>query len=97
LTVSVTGSGSITSTPAGINCPNECTQAYNQGVGVSLTATPENGWEFSEWVGACDGAGSCTVVMSDDASVSAIFTKVRPNSPGNGVPLTGILPLLLDD
>ena len=35
-----TGSGSVTSAPAGISCPSVCSANYNSGTPVSLTATP---------------------------------------------------------
>ena len=41
LTVKVEGSGSVTSSPAGINCGSDCTETYDPGTGVTLTATPQ--------------------------------------------------------
>ena len=59
LTVSVTGSGTVTSNPAGIDCPSTCSQTFAGGPQVTLTATPAGGsnWVFSGWSGACSGAG----------------------------------------
>jgi hypothetical protein len=87
LTVSVagTGSGSVTSSPAGINCPGDCSEAYTTGAVVNLTATPGGGSTFSGWSGACSGNGACQVTMNAAASVTATFagggaTDVFPSS-----------------
>jgi uncharacterized repeat protein (TIGR02543 family) len=76
LTVSTagSGSGSVTSTPAGISCPGSCSHAFAAGTSVSLTATPAAGSTFTGWSGACSGTGSCSVTMSADQSVTAMFT-----------------------
>jgi hypothetical protein len=77
LTVSVTGSGTVTSNPAGLNCPSTCSQTFSGGPQVTLTATPSGGsnWVFSGWSGACSGAGPCTVTMAAAQSVTAIFVQ----------------------
>ena len=76
LTVSKTGGGSISSSPAGISCGNDCSEVYNYGIRVTLTATPDSGYGFSSWGGRCLGesANVCTVVMDDNKSASANFT-----------------------
>lgn len=43
LTVNKTGNGTVTSTPAGINCGTDCTQTYLCGTTVQLTATAAAG------------------------------------------------------
>jgi hypothetical protein len=69
-----TGSGTVTSTPPGISCGSDCTEAYNAGASVTLTAAPDAASVFAGWSGACGGTGSCTVVMDAAKSVSATFT-----------------------
>ena len=44
LTVDKIGSGTITSNPAGINCGTDCSELYEEGTWVDLTATADNGW-----------------------------------------------------
>ena len=44
LTVDVTGSGTVTSDPPGIDCRTDCSALYEEGTWVSLTATADNGW-----------------------------------------------------
>jgi hypothetical protein len=76
LSVSVTGSGTVTSNPAGINCPSTCSAGFSNGTNVTLTATATSGWFFSGWSGACSGTGGCTVTMSTAQSVTATFTQL---------------------
>jgi Divergent InlB B-repeat domain len=80
LTVSVTGSGTVTSSPSGINCPSTCSAGFAAGTPVTLTATPASGWVFSSWGGACSGNGGCTVTMNSPQSVSATFVQAVPLS-----------------
>jgi hypothetical protein len=77
LSVSVTGSGSVTSSPPGINCPSTCSESVAPGTQVTLTATPVNGWGFSGWGGACSGVGNCVVTMSTAQSVTATFAQTQ--------------------
>ena len=75
LTVSTsgTGSGTITSTPAGIACPGTCSASFASGTAVTLTATPTSGSAFTGWSGACSGTGACSVTMNSNQSVTATF------------------------
>jgi Divergent InlB B-repeat domain len=81
-----TGSGTVTSSPAGINCGIDCSDAYAAGIEVTLTATPATGSTFSGWSGACAGTGACKVTMSATRSVTATFAKEStPPGPGTAV------------
>ncbi|HBI16279.1 MAG TPA: hypothetical protein DDY20_12360 [Desulfobulbaceae bacterium] len=77
LTVSLPGNGlgSVASSPAGINCGSDCSETYNYGTPVTLTATASPDSIFSGWSGACSGSGSCTIQMDRHQSVSAYFAK----------------------
>jgi len=77
LSVSKTGSGKITSSPAGINCGSDCTEVFNYGTRVTVTATADNGAAFTSWGGRCLGVTTnvCTVVMDDNKSISASFSS----------------------
>jgi Tol biopolymer transport system component len=68
-----TGSGTVTSTPTGINCGTDCTEPYASGTSVTLTAAPAAGSTFTGWSGACTGTGSCVVSMTQARSVTATF------------------------
>ncbi len=39
----------MTSSPAGINCGNDCIEPYNEGTSVTLTANPAAGSTFAGW------------------------------------------------
>jgi uncharacterized repeat protein (TIGR02543 family) len=73
LDVSVTGSGTVTSVPAGIACPGDCSEDYLSGASVALTAAPAPGWRLISWSGDCTGNGACNVTMTQARSVAADF------------------------
>jgi hypothetical protein len=91
LTTSKSGTGTITSNPAGINCGSTCTYSYTSGEYVTLTATPGTGYTFSNWSGACSGTGTCSVTMSQARSVTATFAVIpqQPSSYSLTVSKTG--------
>ena len=76
LTVSKTdlGGGTVTSSPAGINCGGTCSASYVSGTTVTLTATPDLLSGFGGWSG-CDSVSgnTCTVEMTSARSVTADF------------------------
>jgi uncharacterized delta-60 repeat protein len=67
------GTGTVTSNPAGISCGSACAHAFTYGASVTLTAVASAGSQFAGWTGDCSGTGSCTVTMSAARSVSATF------------------------
>jgi hypothetical protein len=73
-----TGSGTVTSSPTGINCGADCSQAYTDGTSVSLSAVPATGSSFDSWSGACTGTGTCNLSMTANRSVTATFTADTP-------------------
>jgi len=75
LTVVNTGSGTVTSSPKGINCRNDCSNTYNAGTTVTLTAKPAKKHVFLGWSGGvCSGtATTCSVRMNSDLIVTATF------------------------
>lgn len=70
------GSGSVRSNPAGIDCAtSSCSALFAAGTQVTLAAQPAAGSSFSGWGGACSGAASsCTVNMGGARSVTANFS-----------------------
>jgi hypothetical protein len=77
LTVSLagSGSGSVSSTPSGIECGTDCLEIYADGTVVTLTATADLGSTFTGWTGACTNTtGDCVVTMSATHLVTATFT-----------------------
>jgi len=77
LSVSKVGLGSVTSAPVGINCGGDCSELYNQGTTVTLTALPSTGYTFIGWSvlggGSCSGTGDCVVTMNSAKDVNANF------------------------
>jgi len=76
VTLGGTGSGKVTSSPAGISCPGTCSTNFNNGTVVTLTATASSGSTFVGWSGACIGTGTCSVTMSAAQAVNATFNTV---------------------
>ena len=77
LSVSVTGGGTVTSSPAGINCPSTCSTSFAGGTQVTLTATSADGSGFGGWGGACSGFDNCVVTMSAAQIVTATFALTQ--------------------
>jgi hypothetical protein len=90
LTINKTGSGTVTSNPAGINCGATCNYAFNGGQSVALTPTPANGYYFSSWSGACSGSEVCTVTMDAAKTVGANFTAIAAGYSVLSVTKTGL-------
>ena len=74
LTVSKSGSGTVSSSPSGINCGSDCNQSYNYNTTVTLTANPQSPSTFGSWSGCNSTSGTrCTVSMTSAKNVTAIF------------------------
>ena len=68
------GTGSVVSSPAGIDCGADCSQVYAAGALVTLTATAGAESEFVGWSGGgCHGTGVCSVRVHSVALVEAQF------------------------
>lgn len=67
-----TGSGTVTSSPAGINCGVFCSGKFSVGSVVTLTAKANEGSKFTGWSGGftawpesgCSGTGICTIPLA---------------------------------
>jgi hypothetical protein len=73
------GNGTVTA--SGINCGNDCSETYEEGTSVTLTAKPSPGSIFAGWDGACsahDTNPSCNLTMNATQTVKATFENKRP-------------------
>ncbi|MHB8879453.1 MAG: InlB B-repeat-containing protein, partial [Myxococcaceae bacterium] len=73
VTLTGPGSGVVTSSPAGIDCGADCSEAFAGGTVVTLAATPDTGSTFTGWSGGCTGNGSCSVTLEAAMMVTATF------------------------
>jgi probable HAF family extracellular repeat protein len=88
VTRSGTGTGSVTSSPAGIACGDTCSYTFPEGTVVTLTATADSGSTFQSWTGCATTSGAtCTVTLTASATVSAVFghnATLAVATTGNG-------------
>jgi hypothetical protein len=71
------GSGTVSSSPAGIACGATCSDTYLNGTIITMTAAPAAGSALAGWSGGgCSGTGACLVTMNSDTSVTATFSLV---------------------
>jgi len=82
LTVDISGTGSVKSSPAGLSCDNTgapCSGSFQYGKKVTLNAKAGTGWVFGKWVNvsgtSCGTKTSCQVVVNDALEVQANFIK----------------------
>ena len=68
-----TGSGTVTSSPAGINCPTTCSASFPQNSQITLTETPGANNTFAGWSGACTGTAACSLTVTSGTNVTATF------------------------
>jgi uncharacterized repeat protein (TIGR02543 family) len=97
LTIKLSGSGATTPTP-GIH-------DYGEGTAVSITATPDDGWQFDGWTGdVADPASAATIVTLDsDKIVTANFSEITTTQVSwplvggvaGGLVLVGLLGVIL--
>ncbi len=75
------GRGRVTSQPPGIDCGDDCSEIYNLGTTVTLTAEALPGSEFLMWQFAnhsttgCATSDPCTFTMDGPKEVTAKFVK----------------------
>ena len=74
-----TGTGTVTSAPAGINCGATCAAPFASGTQVTLTAAPTTGSTFTGWGAPCSGTGTCVVTLTAATTVTATFTLSTTN------------------
>jgi uncharacterized repeat protein (TIGR03803 family) len=69
------GTGSVTSSPTGIDCGATCSASFDYDTPVTLSAAADADSTFAGWSGeGCSGTGNCQVTMTQARSVTATFT-----------------------
>jgi hypothetical protein len=90
-----TGTGTVTSLPAGISCGSTCTALYNPGTVLTLTAAASPGSSFAGWSGGgCSGTGiTCTITLNMDTTVQATFNMIPPTASFTASATSGTVPM----
>jgi len=83
LTISTgTGTGTVSSSPAGISCGTACSHTYLPGTPITLTAAPAAGSVLAGWSGclAVDNT-TCTTTIDADTTITATFDLAPKPKP----------------
>jgi hypothetical protein len=95
LTVSKAGPGDgiVSSTSGAVNCGGTCSGTVLNGETMILTTAPDSCSTFTGWTGSgCNGTGSCTVLLNNDAAVTASFGRIPPTVSFTSKPAPEIAP-----
>ena len=91
LTVNVAGPGTVAESP--LSCTeaeSPCSWFYAELDSAHPVPTPDSGYSFTGWSGACSGTGSCSITMNANKSVTASFADTTaPPSPTISSPTAG--------
>ena len=92
-----TGSGTVTSSPEGIDCGSDCSGDYAPGTQVTLTATPDLDSIFLGWSGDCSGVDpQALITMNSNKAFTAAFEPPPPIADFSGSPTSGDAPLTVN-
>lgn len=81
LTVKPTGSGTVSSSPAGISCGTQCANSFPKDTQVVLEAVAADGSRFTGWGAPCTGTGPCTITLHDNRTITANFETTSTPDP----------------
>jgi hypothetical protein len=84
--------GTVTSSPAGINCGSTCSASFDSGTLVTLTATPATGSTFGGWAGRGCSSGAvtmtaaktCTATFKPQHSQTTFILSISKKGTGSG-------------
>lgn len=79
------GQGTVNADTGALKCGSVCQGSYLSGTRVTLSAIPSVGSAFSGWSGSCTGAGSCTLAISANNSVTASFVSSSSGTYGGNI------------
>ena len=79
LTVRVSGTGSISSSPSGITACSSgggtCSASFPYNTVITLTETDSFGWYLSALTNTTCGGGACTITLTANTTVAATFSQ----------------------
>lgn len=78
LYVVITGSGRVLSAPAGIDCSSECRAAFLKDSIISLSATPDVGYQLDTANSSCV---SGSIKLEHDGTCKVVFIAELPSEP----------------
>jgi hypothetical protein len=76
VTFAGTGSGTVSSSPAGLSCVATCVDTFPAGTVLTLTATPTPPSTTASWGGTCPSSttsDSCSFTVEENTTVTASF------------------------
>jgi predicted CXXCH cytochrome family protein len=84
VTVNNQGPGTVTSSPAGIDCPaaTTCSAQFSWNTPVLLRAQPGSQQYFNGWFGECSGTADCALAGNADKYVVSYFSA-KPEAHAN--------------
>ena len=51
---------------------------YEEGTSVTITATPDEGYEFSGWTGTSQTSSEIMITISSNLNLTAVFNEIKP-------------------
>jgi hypothetical protein len=81
VSVAVSGSGTVTSWPAGIDCGNDCQAVFPAGSGLTLSAVSRPAYRFAGWSGDCAGLDAACHLDLSQARVATARFEPDPEAP----------------
>jgi uncharacterized repeat protein (TIGR03803 family) len=90
VTFSGLGTGRVSSSPSGINCPPDCLSAFPVGTTVTLTANPSTDSTFGGWSGNCSTANNNVCTVNSTQALGAVFSL--PPRPDFAVSASALTP-----
>lgn len=86
-----TGAGTVTTSPAGINCGATCSASFVSGTSITLTASAETGSTVASFSGECAGtAVTCKFNITTDATVTVTINDTQPPTVPTGLTATAL-------
>lgn len=78
----ISSGGTVTGTPAGIDCGSACSAVFAINSTVSLQAVRSEGYFFTGWTdGECEGTGDCGLTLDAEKTVTANFQTCATQTP----------------